>query len=80
MFHKRLTKSGSVTVPVAVRRELNIQPGDGLELERFPDGICIRPQNPRCVFCNKNENDTGGGMKMLMGKYVCMECMKELGG
>ncbi len=38
MIRARLTSKGQVTIPVIVRRKLNLQPGDELVFDFGPDG------------------------------------------
>ncbi|MGQ9496772.1 MAG: AbrB/MazE/SpoVT family DNA-binding domain-containing protein [Desulfotomaculales bacterium] len=38
MLRARLTSKGQVTIPVIVRRKLNLQPGDELLFDLGPDG------------------------------------------
>jgi|UniRef100_A0A7C2IPZ1 AbrB family looped-hinge helix DNA binding protein len=38
MLRARLTSKGQVTIPLAVRRKLNLQPGDELLFDLSPDG------------------------------------------
>ncbi|MDH7576851.1 MAG: AbrB/MazE/SpoVT family DNA-binding domain-containing protein [Bacillota bacterium] len=38
MIRARLTSKGQVTIPVIVRRKLNLQPGDELVFDLGPDG------------------------------------------
>lgn len=38
MLRARLTSKGQVTIPVIVRRKLNLQPGDELVFDLGPDG------------------------------------------
>lgn len=38
MLRARVTSKGQITVPVAVRRKLNLQPGDELTFDVNPEG------------------------------------------
>lgn len=38
MLRARLTSKGQITIPVAVRRKLNLQPGDELLFDLRPEG------------------------------------------
>jgi AbrB family looped-hinge helix DNA binding protein len=38
MLRARLTSKGQITIPVTVRRMLNLQPGDELLLDVSPEG------------------------------------------
>lgn len=75
MNTKRVTKSGGISIPVGLRRELNLQPGDALDVE--VDGIgrvFLAPHLPRCVFCGSTE-----GVVTYNGKGICQACAGVVG-
>ena len=75
MNTKRVTKSGGISIPVGLRRELNLQPGDALDVE--VDGIgrvILAPHLPRCVFCGSTE-----GVVTYNGKGICQACADAVG-
>lgn len=45
----RVTSKGQVTLPVAVRRELQIAEGDDLEFETTPGGVTLRVVHRRTL-------------------------------
>lgn len=67
--YKKVTSHGSISIPVAMRRGLGIEPHDPMEVEEHGGEIRIRPYIPRCVFCGAVE-----GVVRLRGKGVCGEC------
>lgn len=72
MNTKRVTKAGAVSIPVGIRREMNIQAGDALDVEVGGNGggsILIRPHLPRCVFCSGTQD-----VALYMGKGICRLC------
>ena len=75
MNTKRVTKSGGISIPVGLRRELNLQPGDALDVE--VDGIgrvILAPHLPRCVFCDSTER-----VVTYNGKGICQACVSVIG-
>lgn len=75
MNTKRVTKSGGISIPVGLRRELNLQPGDALDVE--VDGIgrvILAPHLPRCVFCGSTK-----GVVTYNGKGICQACADVVG-
>lgn len=38
-----ITPKGQVTIPVSIREELNLKPGDKILYEKKPDGIFLKP-------------------------------------
>lgn len=70
---KKVAKSGIVGIPVAIRRQLNIQGGDVLDVTAHNDGsIVLKPHNPRCVICSDTDS-----VVMFNGKGICKECARK---
>lgn len=67
--YKKVTSHGSISLPVAMRRGLGIEPHDPMEVEEHGGEIRIRPYIPRCVFCGVAE-----GVVRLRGKGICGTC------
>ena len=59
--YKKMTSHGSISIPVAMRRELGIEGKDPMIVES--------PYRPRCLFCGATE-----GVKQFHGKGICQEC------
>ena len=72
-IYKKLSSHGSVSIPVAVRRDLGLQGKDPMELTVEGGEIRLRAYTPRCVFCGGTE-----GVKLLMGKGICPACTEKL--
>jgi transcriptional pleiotropic regulator of transition state genes len=72
----RLSKSGSMCIPIKLRRALNINGGDALAVEATEDGgVKLLPYRPSCVFCGATEY-----IKELNGKGCCVDCYDKLAG
>ena len=50
--YKKMTSHGSVSIPVAMRRALDIEAKDPLMLEEKGGQIVITPYTRRCHFCS----------------------------
>lgn len=75
-MYKRVTSHGSISVPVALRREMGVQPGDTMEIKLNDDNtIAILPYQARCIFCAAQED-----IKVYRNRGVCPECFKTLQG
>ncbi len=75
MNTKRVSKSGGISIPVGLRRELAIQPGDALDVETDAQGnVILKRHLPRCVFCGCTEN-----VNIFMGKGICRNCAGQIG-
>ena len=65
MAYKKLTSHGSISIPVAMRRELGLEPRDPMEVEEKDGKIILAPYQPRCVFCKGTE-----GVEFFEGKGI----------
>lgn len=77
--YKKVSSHGSISIPVAMRRELAIEPKDPMVVEEHNGAVMIRPYTPRCSFCRTMEN-----VREFMGRGVCGACAgkiaEEMGG
>ena len=74
MNTKRVNKSGGISIPVGLRRELAIRPGDALDVETDAQGnVILKRHLPRCVFCGSTEEVT-----LWMGKGICRTCAGQI--
>ena len=71
---KKLGKSGVISLPLDLRREMHIKVGDPIEIEKNGDEIVIRPRVKRCVICEKISEH----VIELVGKPVCESCIDAL--
>lgn len=75
MNTKRITKSGVISIPVGLRRELSLQLGDALDVEVDGQGrVILAPHLPRCVFCTSTD-----GVVTYNGKGICQACANVIG-
>jgi AbrB family transcriptional regulator, transcriptional pleiotropic regulator of transition state genes len=70
---RKVDELGRVVIPKELRRTMDIQEGDPLEI--FVDGqnIMLRKYQPACHFCGGTE-----GAEHFKGKLVCANCRAEL--
>lgn len=71
--YKKMTSHGSISIPVAMRRELGIEPKDPMVVEDHQGEIRIRPYTPRCIFCGVTD-----GVHELHGKGICGTCAAKI--
>lgn len=75
MNTKRIARSGSIGIPVGLRREQNLQPGDAMDVEVDNNGrVILTPHLPRCVFCSGTEE-----VHLYRGKGICRTCAAQIG-
>lgn len=70
---KKVTKSGSITVPRIVRQETGIFPGVPVDIVSDKNGIQISKHVPVCFHCG-----TVDDVKMVCGLEVCRECAGKI--
>lgn len=64
---------GRIVLPIELRRNLDIQERDLVEILLEGDRIILRKHESACVFCGG-----GRGLSEYRGKNVCRECIKHL--
>lgn len=64
---------GRIVLPIEIRRNLDIEERDQLEIYLEGDRIILQKYEPACVFCG---NSTG--LSEYRGKNVCRECIHRL--
>lgn len=67
--YKKLTSHGSISIPIAMRRNIGLQGGDPMEVSQENGSIIIRPYTPRCLFCETTEK-----VAVFHGKGICPDC------
>ena len=65
---------GRIVLPVELRRTLDIDIKDSLEI--FVDGefIMLKKYQPSCIFCDSMDD-----IVSYHGKTICNNCIKKLG-
>ena len=72
---RKVDELGRIVLPIELRRTLDIEVKDSLEI--YVDGcqIILKKYEPACIFCG-NAKD----IISYKGKNVCRSCMSELAG
>ena len=71
---RKVDELGRVVIPIELRRTLDIEEKDALEIYVDSDRIILRKYEPACVFCG-NADDVVN----FKGKNVCKHCMEAMG-
>lgn len=75
-MERKISKSGGITIPSSMRRDLGIQGKEKVALITNDNGdILIKRIQGSCVFCESIDN-----VKPFKGKFVCSNCKEELKG
>ncbi len=72
---RRVDELGRIVLPIELRRTLNIDLRDPLEIYVEGQNIILSKYEETCVFCGSNKN-----ISEYKGKYVCAACKDELAG
>lgn len=70
---RKVDELGRVVIPIELRRNLDINVKDALEIFVHGDQIVMQKFETSCIFCNSTEN-----VSSFKGKLVCADCIKEL--
>ncbi len=70
---RKVDELGRIVLPIELRRTLDIDIKDPIEIYTDGDYILLKKYEPSCVFCG-NAND----IHNLNGKNICINCIEEL--
>ncbi|CCQ93242.1 Transcriptional regulator, AbrB family [[Clostridium] ultunense Esp] len=70
---RKVDELGRVVIPIELRRNLDIEVKDALEI--FVDGehIVLKKYAPACIFCGQAKD-----VITYKGKNICPACMEDL--
>ncbi len=69
---RKVDELGRVVIPIELRRTLNIEEKDSLEIYVDGEHIILKKYEPACIFCG-NAKD----VVQYKGKNICPACMDE---
>lgn len=74
-FNKKVSKSGSVTLPAALRREYGLAGGERFKIiVDSEDGtILLQRTEGSCLFCQ-----SGKELIVYYGRFVCATCTENM--
>jgi transcriptional pleiotropic regulator of transition state genes len=70
---RKIDGLGRIVLPMELRKTLNIDVKDPLEIYVDGEQIILKKYQPDCLFCG-SAND----VKNYKGKNICSKCIKEL--
>ncbi len=70
---RKVDELGRIVLPIELRRSLDIEERDALEIYLDGDRIILRKHESCCLFCGAT-----GGVTTYKGKLVCRSCIREL--
>ena len=70
---RQLDSLGRIVLPIELRRSLNINTKDLLEIMVEGRTVVLRKYDPNCAFCGN-----GGKLVPYRDKMICKRCLEEL--
>lgn len=70
---RKVDELGRIVLPIELRRTMDIDVRDSLEIYVDGDCIILKKHSPSCIFCGENQDLT-----TFKGKNVCADCRKNL--
>lgn len=67
---RRVDELGRIVLPIELRRSLDIEERDEMEIYIENDHIILRKHGQTCVFCSSTQN-----LIQYKGKFVCNKCI-----
>lgn len=71
---RKVDELGRIVLPIELRRTLDIEEKDALEIYVEGSSIILRKYEPSCVFCGDPAD-----VVSFKGKNVCRKCLEEMG-
>lgn len=72
---RKVDELGRVVIPIELRRTLQIDEKDALEIYVDGEKIILKKYEPACIFCGNAEN-----IKNFKEKNICKSCLESMKG
>lgn len=70
---RRVDELGRIVLPIELRRTLDINEKDALEIYVDGSTVILKKYEPACIFC-----DNARDVVNYKGKLICQECLDDL--
>lgn len=70
---RKIDELGRIVLPMELRKTLNLNIKDSIEIYVEEDRIILKKYEPCCIFCGEATN-----ISQFKGKNVCEACKKEI--
>lgn len=70
---RKLDELGRVVLPIGLRRQLDMDIRDVLEISVNEDSIILKKYVPKCVFCKSEEE-----VLERLGRHICKKCIEDI--
>ena len=68
-----IDKLGRIVIPTSLRKSLNLNTDDPMEIYVDGSNIILKKYEPACIFCNDTKD-----VVVYKGRNVCANCIQEL--
>ena len=72
---RKVDELGRIVLPIEIRKVLEIDVKDALEIFTDEDKIILRKYTPACIFCGSADDIVD-----FRDKAVCKKCIEEMKG
>ncbi len=72
---RKIDELGRIVIPIELRRTLDLEEKDSLEIYVEEDRIILKKYKQTCSFCANADN-----LVDFKGKYICPECISQIKG
>lgn len=72
---RKVDELGRIVIPIELRRTLNIEEKDPLEIYVDGEQILLKKYQPACIFCGEVKEITD-----FKVKKVCKKCLNDIRG
>jgi transcriptional pleiotropic regulator of transition state genes len=70
---RKVDELGRIVLPIELRRTLDINLKDSLEIYVDGERIILKKYSPACIFCGE-----AGQIIYFKGKNICVKCLAEM--
>jgi transcriptional pleiotropic regulator of transition state genes len=70
---RKVDELGRVVIPIELRRTLQIEEKDALEIYVDGERIILKKYQPACIFCGNADN-----IKIFRDKNICRDCLDAM--
>lgn len=70
---RKVDELGRIVIPIELRRNLEIDEKDSLEIYVEDDQVILKKYSPSCSFCSN-----ASGITVFKGKNICCDCLEEI--
>lgn len=70
---RKVDDLGRIVLPIELRRMLDIEERDELEIYMENERIILQKYEPSCIFCGSSRD-----LVSYRGRNVCQDCIREM--